>query len=220
MKKMAIVVIMLVMMMGIAWGAEIRVCNERNGADWKEESPITRAYWIEGFLTGVGVASEQFGRWTEGDVSKADNEVLLKIMGISKKSYLELAKKYKHLIIFITIEQLRDGLDKFYENYKNQKIATVDAIYIVKMEIEGERPELIEAQKRFLRMAPIDRFEKMSENRAKFNTGEISKDIYKNIKATQELYLKMGVFAEAKVENPTKVEDYSKTPLFCYGIYK
>ena len=39
--------------------------------------------------------------------------------------------------------------DLLYEDYRNEKIALVDAIYIAKMELTGSESDLVEAQKRY-----------------------------------------------------------------------
>lgn len=104
----------------------------------------------------------------------------------------------------ITVGQIKDGVNKFYEDFANRKIKIVDAIYVVKMQIQGKDPDLINAQIRYLKMQPIshEEFERAyNENLEKEQKGE---------KPDAELLLKMGIFIN---------REGHKQGLFCYGRY-
>lgn len=218
MKKIVIIVIIL-MISGVSYGKEGRSSEADNGIGWKQNTEAMKVSWVAGFMAGDNVACEKFGGWTSDETTDWNDESLLRSIGVSKEYVQRCKTDYKRLsIIGITVGQLQDGMDKFYEDYRNQRITMVDAIYVVKMEIEGERQELIEAQKRYLRTGPGSSSERLAEivkYVSQMETGEI-----KNIKEYQELRLKCGQFAEPKVEKPTKMEDYDYTELFCYGTYE
>jgi len=201
MKKVAIVVIMLMMTTGVAWGSEAKTLREMNGADWKAKSPLEKANWIEGFVTSTYVVLNNYVKYLpSGDLEEKVRWI--KIVSSQKESAQERLAIYGTTLI-----QLQKAMDKLYEDYRNEKIAIVDAIYIARMELSGSKPELIEAQKRYLRMQPTP------------GINELAID-WTNAKAAQEEKLRAGGFADPNKENPTKEEDYSFTSLFRYGTYK
>ena len=123
---------------------------------------------------------------------------------VEKENWENASKRLRPMA---RVGPLKDGMDKFYQDHRNQQIALVDALYVANMEIKGSRPELIDAQVRYLRMQP---------------TSIISlEDIdWTKGKAAQEEALRAGWFADPIKENPTKEEDYSLTRFFRYGGYK
>ena len=131
------------------------------------------------------------------------------IMGFLAGSLASENEKYIK-ISKIPIDQLRKDMDQFYNDKEDEKVAMIDAIHIVKMGIDGKRAELIEVQKKYLRMQPVDAITEASK---------ILID-YKDVKYVKELFLRDGYFAEPKSDNPIKNEDYLYTPLFRFGIYE
>lgn len=64
-----------------------------------------------------------------------------------------------------TYGQLVDGLDEFYSDYRNKTLAISDALPIVGMELRGLPPEMIDDQKRLLRIRKTMR-EKVTDGEA------------------------------------------------------
>jgi hypothetical protein len=106
-------------------------------------------------------------------------------------------------------------MNAFYKNLNNNKIKMVDAIYVVKMQIEGENQELIDAQIRYLRMQPIDPriFEECYKKLEAFQKEKGRDPTYKEIKIGDfsfEDLLKLGRFID---------ENNDMRFFFCYGRY-
>jgi hypothetical protein len=59
---------------------------------------------------------------------------------------------YSYGIIEITNGQLVEGLNAFYNDFKNKQVKIWDAIYVVKKQIKGASTEEIEAVLQFLRV--------------------------------------------------------------------
>jgi len=112
-------------------------------------------------------------------------------------------------LINITVGQLKDGIDKFYEDFANRRIKLVDAVYIVKMQIKGVRPDLIEAQTRYLRMQPTS----LSEENKIWDKApsKWSKEFEEKTGLSKEYFLRRGIFYDEAGEMHF---------LFRYGIYK
>lgn len=205
MKKLTIMVIILIMMMGVAQG-ESTSPRELNGRDWFDLSGAHRILWVNGLIAGT---DSTIINYSLPDIKpKIDNKIF---NHNSEKSG----------IWGISAEQLVKAMNEFYIDYKNKRITMVDAIYVVRMEIQGKRPELIEAQKRYLRMQPFNyRYTLLGEEikPEKIMRRRGFKD--KTIKEIQETFLKFRIYAEPKVYKPTKPEDYNCIPLFVYGKYK
>jgi hypothetical protein len=61
-------------------------------------------------------------------------------------SYLD-----RYIIVGITNDQIVDGLNKFYEDFRNRGILLGHAIYVVKKQIKGASPEEVDAVCEYLR---------------------------------------------------------------------
>jgi len=113
----------------------------------------------------------------------------------------------------ITIGQIMDGMNDFYNDFSNRRIKMADAIYIVKMQIKGEDPELIDTQIRYLKMQPLDK-KMYLEKYAAFIKKKGNSLKYKEIKNGDfsfEDLLRSGGFIDTS---------NSYHFLFCYGVYK
>lgn len=232
MKKICTIVIILVVITGFVQGIEARSILGQNGSDWAEMSVSAKLDWLSGFIAGSVAVCDEFGHLffvIPRDASDSDLPMFWKELFTNHRELLiNYKEKHERLEIYgITVGQIQKGMDKLYQDYRNQKIAIVDAIYVVKMEIQGERPKLIEAQKRYLRMQPIQWADNTNPFLSMLNLpgfpgkrSALSYLDYKNVKQVQELYLKSGIFVDPKIKEPTKPQDYSYTELFCYGIYE
>jgi len=139
--------------------------------------------------------------WFQSELDKEEYNVILNRISLAK----------------ITVGQIKDGVDAFYNDFSNRRIKIVDVIYVVKMQIKGENPELIDSQIRYLKMQPIEMevLNKYSEKYLAFrikNKGR--KPTYKEIKNGDfsfEDLLRAGRFTDASD---------NLHYLFCYGRYK
>jgi len=78
---------------------------------------------------------------------------------------------YKFNVFNITIGQLNEGLDLFYNDFKNKQIKLSSAIYVVKKQIEGASVEEIDTLSQWLRGGSKDfskRFYIDKEGKKKF----------------------------------------------------
>ncbi|MBI4232068.1 hypothetical protein HY605_02450 [Candidatus Peregrinibacteria bacterium] len=184
---------------------------EANGVDWNNMKPDEKHAWLEGFVTGTYMVLNNYQKGTaiDFDIYKERGEQFFdKIIDRSKiLEHFEKEAKEKMNIFGVILSQLLTGIDNLYENNKYQKIAIVDAVYVVKMGLTGEKEEIIEAQKRYLLMQPL----------ALGNFFDIN---WKDPISAEKGGFKEGHWAKPKIDNPQKEEDYSWIPLFVFGIYK
>jgi len=183
--------------------AEKKDILEDDGTDWTTYSNSLKIGYVGGFIAGAGVVKNKFSGW-EDDL---ENEV-------SK----ELYKIYMNEIslVGITVGQIQDGVDAFYKDFSNRRIKIVDAIYVVKMQINGDDPELINAQIRYLKMQPIDLkiFDECHKKIKAFRNKKGRNPTYKEIK--------IGDFSFEDLLRGGRFIDASNNlhALFCYGLYK
>jgi len=211
MKKKALVLIIFAVLFlrtALTAAEQIKGLREDDGNDWRtfKENRWDAAYLV-GFLSAEELILSDI-LFHEVLGNKDLSSETLKIFGGILKRF-DLSE--------ISIGQIVDGLNKFYEDFSNRKIKIVDAIYIVKMQIKGENPDLINTQIRYLKMQPIINppflleilnILKKSAEDPKFN---IKKEYLDTGKFTKDDFLKAGVF----IDEAGKF--YS---LFCYGLYK
>jgi len=174
-----------------------------DGVDWMEFSEAFKIGYLKGFLCGLGVA--------EGELS--DFDMFIDNI-ISKRDF---KKKWGKISLNnITIGQIADGISAFYEDFSNRRTKLIDAIYVVKIQIEGKNSELINAQIRYLKMQPIS-WETYMKYHKKFRAFFVKNGrypTYKEIKNSDysfEEVLKAGYFIDTNNDVHA---------LFCYGDYK
>jgi len=205
-KKALVLIIFAVLLLRTALTAtgQTKGLREVDGDDWTnyKESGLATAY-IAGFYLANDVI-----------LNEISSNVFL-FSGIYKNLIRDTVERLD--LPGITVGQMRDGLNKFYEDFSNRKIKIVDAIYIVKMQIKGENPDLINAQIRYLKMQPIINppfmieilnIIKKSAEDPKFN---IKKEYLDTGKFTKDDFLKSGLYID---------EAGRFYRLFCYGLYK
>lgn len=150
---------------------DTRDVDKLNGNDWRELSQVRKADFIGGFMSGSSYVIDNskvilFGEYSE-EKGKNILSRLFKINNaeMDKKLFsgneLILYENYyakgrnegllKFHILNITSGQIRDGLDKLYEDFKNRGIKISDAIYVVMKQIRGATEEEIEAILQYLR---------------------------------------------------------------------
>jgi len=183
--------------------AEKKDMLEDDGTDWTTFSSSWKVGYVAGFIAGAGVVRNKF----YGVPYHLENEVSKELF----KTYLNEIS-----LVGITVGQIQDGVDAFYKDFSNRRIKIVDAIYVVKMQIKGNDPELINAQIRYLKMQPIGVYihAECLEKLIAFNKKKGRDPTYKEIKNGDysfEDLLRVGMFIDAS---------NTLHGLFYYGLYK
>jgi len=195
--------------------AEEKGVLEVDGTDWRSYPYSCRLAYIHGFITGGWVVENELNYYiSENKLYYYMHRLGKRTLKLSTENYNKILNRTN--LAGITIAQISDGMNVFYNDFSNRKIKIVDAIYIVKMQIKGENPELIDSQIRYLKMQPIDKEirTKCSKKYWAFREKRERDPTYKEIKNgyfSFEDLLRLAVFIDAS-DNPHD--------LFCYGIYK
>lgn len=177
--------------------------TDQDGNNWISGSESYKIGYVIGYISGISFTEGQFSHYERTIKS-------LSIKRIFKDKWERISVKN------ITVGQVKDGIDAFYKDFSNRRIKIIDAIYVVKMQIEGKNSELINAQIRYLKMQPIS-FEiiaKFEEKLSEFLKENHRYPTYKEIKNGDysfEDVLKAGYFIDVNNETHS---------LFCYGYYK
>jgi hypothetical protein len=118
--------ILLCMVLMLAPVAKEQVNTRRDGNWWRTQSEASHYNYITGFMDGT-ILGYNFSYWNfvHTDAKCAD---------LVHDSYNSLASQY---FKNVTNDQLADGLTKFYEDYRNRRIAADDAVWLVLNEIAG-----------------------------------------------------------------------------------
>jgi hypothetical protein len=110
------------MLIGLAFlcGSRLAAQTDWNGDFWKTKSHDIKAVYVAGFvdgrIIGVNEAADALGTTA-------------------------LDAKLKTLNLKITVGQIVDGLDSFYSDWRNTRIAVRDATQYVMLEAEGKDSE-------------------------------------------------------------------------------
>lgn len=182
--------------------AETKDRMEMDGNDWINSSDSNKKGYVTGFISGLNVAREKIYTSRVGLKNEFDKETF--------------DSDWKDIILNqFAVGQICNGMNAFYKNLNNSKIKMVDAIYVVKMQIQRENPELIDAQIRYLRIQPIDPgiFEECYKKLEAFHKEKGRDPTYKEIKNGDfsfEDLLKLRQFID---------ENNNLHLLFCYGKY-
>ena len=170
MKKLFFVFFFYLIIFPICANAEIQDVFNFSGHDWSGWEKSRKHNFISGFILGSGCVAhnnllsleEKYDSdqaWAvymeyivpdkkkpKNSFSRNDVMLILNLM-----IYLQNNSVNKYLIIEITNNQLVDGLDLFFSDFKNKQIKLRDAIYVVKKQIKGASPDEIEAILQYLR---------------------------------------------------------------------
>ncbi|MCX6141969.1 MAG: hypothetical protein NTZ35_01995 [Ignavibacteriales bacterium] len=155
--------------------AQTRVFGEKNGYDWKKIEDDARGVysqvdwtnkqeWIQTtqhaykiyFLLGVFevaavLPSDYYYAWTDEH---------------GKKQYAEAGHPFPQTS-GVTVGQMLNGLDKFYEDFRNMSVKIVDAMNIVRFESTGKDPDEIQWWTRYFRADEGTRSQMMLEKNKK-----------------------------------------------------
>jgi hypothetical protein len=124
---------------------------DKDGNYWKEMR-FEKLYFLAGFITGsCFVAEDNIDSFTEGAPKLAET---LRGQGWNEAVKIRNDRLKKYKIMDIKVGQLSQGLDKFYSDYRNQRIKIQQAVYVVAREIRGAPSEEITAITEMLRASP------------------------------------------------------------------
>jgi len=196
-----------------------RQISDKDGNYWINANEWEKIGFISGIIMGVSLA---INLKPDNNIFETFNKLDNKLKDYKPAFFdlLELSLFFAHLdrisLYNITVGQLKDGLDEFYKDFSTRRIKIIDALYVVKMQIEGKSPELIEAQILYLKRQPISEKEKEKarEKYDLFYEKNSRFPEYKDIingNFSKEDLLTIGIFISSNNET------YS---LFCYGNYK
>lgn len=125
-RKLSIPLI-LILLTGVSASAEDR----RDGNWWRDRADVSKLAYVAGFFDGMNLGGK-FSYWgiKDGD-GKLDTDSAAK----AARSFRDFALRYMQ---HVTTEQLSEGLDRFYADYRNRVILITDAAWIVLNAISGK----------------------------------------------------------------------------------
>ena len=109
--------------------------DRRDGNSYRRLGDMENLHYITGFFDGM-ILGRNFSYW--GFILDKDSASCLSKVS---NSYADLENKY---LLNVTAGQVRDGLNNFYEDYRNRKIMVSDAIWLVLQSIGGIPKEEME----------------------------------------------------------------------------
>jgi len=102
----------------------------RDGNWWQTQAPFAKISYMVGFIDGMELGQD-FSTWKYShSTDAADVDASAKAFA----SYVEYTKKY---LTNVTVGQIVDGLNAFYGDYKNRRIQTSGAVWLVLLGIAG-----------------------------------------------------------------------------------
>lgn len=171
MKNLIFILLILVLLFPPSAIAEMQDVSKFDGNDWRGWDILLKYSFIGGFIAGTAYVIENnmqsqdknfdsdkaskvyFQHYFVPDDKKpkntfSRNEVSL-LLG-KRKEYFNVSL-ISYIIFEISNDQIVDGLNLLYNDFKNRQIKLKDAIYIVKKQIKGASPEEMEAIFQYLR---------------------------------------------------------------------
>ena len=169
MKRLIVILIVLVPLLSVA--QEKTDVSKYDGNSWRSMDYSTRLAFISGFMlgswsvnSGCQMSENLFMKEGSGYTEAKGLKVLTDYwtpkkqytkeeVGLLLEGRMRMFNSYldKYGIIGITNDQIVDGLNKFYEDFRNRGILLTQAIYVVKKQIKGASPEEIDAVCEYLR---------------------------------------------------------------------
>jgi len=139
-----------------------------DGYKWESWGDFMKVGWVTGFWDGLehaipegilflGRAEDMYGLVSEL-IESEFKERRRKLVTSFVRS-LELSG--------ITCGQIVDGLDKFYKDYRNKKVLTREAVWVVRLEVKGAPEEFIDQEARILRIPIGERWNEWASLRLK-----------------------------------------------------
>jgi len=160
------VIVVVLVIWGSAYGGEYTDVTDLDGNTWKMLPKSWKFGFVHGFISGISVALSEAAPINKNINFLPEVVYYLDATTKTKKKWYIRACKFpaeKVEMYNITVDQLCEGIETFYKEYRNRNIEMVNAIYIVKAEIRGKDPGYIKAQTRWLRKPREEREELLQE---------------------------------------------------------
>jgi hypothetical protein len=129
MKSTLIVLALPLLVISICASAQAN--HRRDGNWWNGENQSEKLNYMVGFFDGMELG-HKFSYWELADTKKTA------CMLEASKAYNDYSDKF---FTHVTNDQLADGLDAFYKDYRNRSIRVHDAVWIVVNNIAGTPQE-------------------------------------------------------------------------------
>jgi hypothetical protein len=139
----------LVASLSFVWATQTTVAraqdSRRDGNWWRTLPAEQRLFYIIGFMDGLHTGKN----WTVvGMLEKKDMDACYTI---GSNSFTSMETKY---LTNPTAGQIRDGINEFYEDYRNRGIVVAGGFWIVLQSIAGLSKDKIEATTELWRKSP------------------------------------------------------------------
>lgn len=139
------------------WGEE----QERyklDGYKWDSWPRDGKFGWVKGYCDGLDRASLEGAFFLSELRREMGNEMGENEFESKERGLKGVESFIKRLVLSgVTYGQMVDGLDKFYQDYRNKKVLTREAIWIVKLQVKGAPQDFIDQEARILRMPTEER---------------------------------------------------------------
>jgi hypothetical protein len=122
--------VLLIAISGLAVADELK---HRDGNWWEHQSDTGRTFYVLGMLDGMPIGRD-FSVWKYGAAGRAPTPEETDAIDKAQLAYSEAVVKF---LSNVTVKQLMDGLTTFYADYKNRRIETANAMFLVLMAISG-----------------------------------------------------------------------------------
>jgi hypothetical protein len=106
---------------------DAQASDQRDGNWWNDLDDSFRGHYVLGFMDGIRLGNH-FSHW-----GMSENESK-ECTGAVGDSFSTMENQY---LSKLTVRQLKDGLDDFYKDYRNRRIKTDGAVWLVVQGISG-----------------------------------------------------------------------------------
>jgi hypothetical protein len=130
--------VLLIAISGLAVAEEVK---NRDGNWWQRQSEMARTYYVLGMLDGMTL-----GHNLGSAVASVDKDAVDKV----NSAYGQAVAKYLNNV---TVKQLMDGMTSIYADYKNRRITTDGAMWLVMLGISGAPQALLDTATEQFRQA-------------------------------------------------------------------
>ena len=122
--------------------------RDLNGYDWQKSDSSENDAFVLGFMIGscyvVEENMDELNQSLMKDATEKGEKVSEFLEGAVFQEKIRNSILQRFSFYNITAGQIVDGIDILYKDFKNKGIRILDAIYVVKRQIEGTSPEDIE----------------------------------------------------------------------------
>jgi hypothetical protein len=110
---------------------------------------MAKTYYVLGMLDGMTLGHD-FSVWKYGAAGRAPTPEETEAIDKAQLAYSEAVVKF---LSNVTVKQLMDGLTTFYADYKNRRIETAGAMFLVMVGISGLPQQQLDAATESFRKA-------------------------------------------------------------------